>query len=65
MLCCPNCRSLEIYVEAGGMTGNIYHCKKCGYRGAFVLEIERDEGTGDVVNEPLDEEEEEGEEEEG
>jgi hypothetical protein len=49
MLCCPRCRSLEVYVETGGYTGNIYHCKKCGYRGAFILEIEKDEvpgGTG-------------------
>ena len=43
MLCCPRCRSLSIYVETGGYTGNIYHCKKCGYRGALVLEIDEDE----------------------
>jgi tRNA(Ile2) C34 agmatinyltransferase TiaS len=43
MLCCPRCRSLSIYVESGGYTGNIYHCKKCGYRGALVLEIDEDE----------------------
>ena len=49
MLCCPRCRSLAIYVEAGGYTGNIYHCKKCGYRGALVLEVDEKEvpkGTG-------------------
>ena len=46
MLCCPRCRSLSIYVETGGFTGNIYHCKKCGYRGALVLEIEEDLGAG-------------------
>jgi hypothetical protein len=44
MLCCPRCRSLSIYVETGGYTGNIYHCKKCGYRGALVLEIEEAKG---------------------
>jgi hypothetical protein len=43
MLCCPRCRSLSIYVETGGYTGNIYHCKKCGYRGALVLEIDEGE----------------------
>ena len=59
MLCCPNCGSPEIYVETGGMTGNIYHCKKCGYRGALVVEIEKDEGTGEPADEPLGEEGEE------
>ena len=44
MLCCPRCKSLEVYVETGGYTGNIYHCKKCGYRGALILEV----GPGDV-----------------
>jgi hypothetical protein len=49
MLCCPRCRSLAIYVETGGYTGNIYHCKTCGYRGALVLEVDEGEvpgGTG-------------------
>jgi ribosomal protein L37AE/L43A len=46
MLCCPRCGSTEVYVETGGYTGNIYHCKKCGYRGALVLEVEEDKGAG-------------------
>ncbi len=46
MLCCPRCGSTEIFLETGGFTGNIYRCKKCGYRGALVLEIEKDEKAG-------------------
>ncbi len=52
MLCCPRCGSLEIYVETGGYTGNIYHCKKCGYRGAFILEIEEEKGREKPGHEP-------------
>lgn len=35
---CPVCGSTELYYELGGYMGYIYHCKKCGYTGAFVLE---------------------------
>ena len=42
MLCCPRCGSIEVYEEIGGYAGTMYRCKKCGYRGAFILEI--DEG---------------------
>ena len=49
MLCCPRCGSPEIYVETGGYTGNIYHCKKCGYRGALVLEVEKDPNAGSDI----------------
>jgi hypothetical protein len=52
MLCCPRCRSLEVFVETGGYTGNIYHCKKCGYRGAFILEIEAEKGHKEPGNDP-------------
>lgn len=37
-LVCPVCASSEIYYEVGGSTGKIYHCKNCGYVGAFILE---------------------------
>jgi len=48
MLCCPRCGSAtDIYVETGGYTGNIYRCKKCGYRGAFIVEIEDDRVRAD------------------
>ena len=37
-LVCPVCASPEIYYEVGGSTGKIYHCKNCGYVGAFIIE---------------------------
>jgi transposase-like protein len=47
MLCCPRCGGTGIYEEMGGYAGTIYRCKKCGYRGAFILEIEEEERSGD------------------
>lgn len=35
---CPVCGSSDIYYEVGGYTGAVYHCKECGYVGAFVIE---------------------------
>mgnify|MGYP001560531724 CR=1 FL=1 len=35
---CPNCGSEDVYMIAGGITGN-WICKSCGYSGA-VLEKE-------------------------
>jgi hypothetical protein len=43
ILCCPECSSTEIYEVAGGCVGQVYRCKKCGYRGSFVLEIDEEE----------------------
>lgn len=40
MFYCPACKSQEIYAVAGGYIGQVYHCKACGYRGSFVLEID-------------------------
>ncbi|OPY20908.1 MAG: hypothetical protein A4E23_01024 [Methanomethylovorans sp. PtaU1.Bin073] len=34
---CPVCGSPELYFEAGGVEG-LYHCKRCGYIGAFVID---------------------------
>ncbi len=34
---CPICASKDLYYEAGGIEG-LYHCKKCGYIGAFVID---------------------------
>jgi hypothetical protein len=45
MLCCPCCRSRDIFPLAGGYLGSIYLCKKCGYRGSFVIEIEEEDST--------------------
>ena len=38
VLVCPQCGSADLYYEAALITGYKYHCKKCGYIGAFVIE---------------------------
>ncbi|MBN1677849.1 MAG: hypothetical protein JW880_04850 [Candidatus Thermoplasmatota archaeon] len=38
VLTCPQCGSADLYYEAALITGYKYHCKKCGYIGAFVIE---------------------------
>ena len=38
VLQCPQCGSTDLYYEAGMVTGHKYHCKKCDYIGAFVIE---------------------------
>ena len=45
VLLCPQCLSSDLYYEAGMITGQKYHCKRCGYIGSFVLEkeVETDE----------------------
>ena len=40
MLYCPSCKSDQIFAVAGGYIGQVYLCKKCGYRGSFVLETD-------------------------
>jgi len=40
MLYCPTCKSNQIFPVAGGYVGQVYLCKKCGYRGSFVLETD-------------------------
>jgi uncharacterized protein YbaR (Trm112 family) len=40
MLCCPVCKSTDIFPVAGGYIGQVYLCKDCKYRGSFVLEID-------------------------
>jgi len=37
---CPVCGSSDIYYEAGGYAGKLYHCKRCGYVGALVVEAD-------------------------
>lgn len=46
---CPVCGSTELYMEAGGYVGNIYHCKKCDYMGALV--VEADEEMAEAIKE--------------
>jgi hypothetical protein len=35
---CPQCGGSDLYYENGMLMGYIYHCKKCDYVGAFVVE---------------------------
>jgi rubredoxin len=42
MIRCPVCGSKDIYRLVGGVMGEVYRCKQCGYSGAFV--IDEDEG---------------------
>jgi len=42
ILVCPQCGSTSIFYEAGGITGQIYHCQKCDYVGSLVFETELD-----------------------
>jgi transposase-like protein len=42
MLCCPVCKSRDIFPVAGGYIGQVYLCKNCKYRGSFVLEVDND-----------------------
>lgn len=44
MLHCPRCRSTDIFAEVGGYMGSMYHCKRCGYQGAFVVEYDEPGG---------------------
>ncbi|HPT37261.1 MAG TPA: hypothetical protein PLZ44_03115 [Methanothrix sp.] len=39
---CPVCGSSELYLEAGGYTGKLYHCKKCDYVGALIVEADEE-----------------------
>ena len=42
VLCCPVCKSRDIFPVAGGYIGQVYLCKNCKYRGSFVLEVDDD-----------------------
>lgn len=43
---CPSCGSAELYYEAGLITGQKYHCKRCNYIGPLVFEKEIVEKIG-------------------
>lgn len=47
VLTCPECGSADLYYEAALITGYKYHCKKCDYIGAFVIEKDIDEQMDD------------------
>ncbi|MCK5024050.1 MAG: TFIIB-type zinc ribbon-containing protein [Thermoplasmata archaeon] len=38
VITCPHCGSADMHYEAGLITGYKYHCNKCDYVGAFVIE---------------------------
>jgi len=40
---CPMCGSLHLYYEAGMVTGQKYHCKRCGYIGSLVIETDEED----------------------
>jgi hypothetical protein len=40
---CPVCGSSDLYYEAGGYIGKIYHCKNCDYVGALIVEADEDD----------------------
>ncbi len=46
MFRCPSCGSSEVYRVAGGCLGELYRCKKCGYTGAFIVEVDYDRAPG-------------------
>jgi len=48
VLTCPQCGSADLYYETGLITGYKYHCKKCNYIGAFVIERDIEEGKEDA-----------------
>ncbi len=52
MLCCPVCKSRDIFPVAGGYMGQVYLCKNCKYRGSFVLEVDDDAVDGEGEEEP-------------
>jgi predicted RNA-binding Zn-ribbon protein involved in translation (DUF1610 family) len=45
VLTCPQCGSADLYYETALITGYKYHCKKCGYIGAFVIEKDMEENA--------------------
>jgi transposase-like protein len=48
VLTCPQCGSADLYYETGLITGYKYHCKKCNYIGAFVIEKDMKEDKKDA-----------------
>ncbi|HRD25839.1 MAG: hypothetical protein WBJ51_07680 [Methanoculleus sp.] len=47
MLHCPVCNSTDVWPVTGGYIGFLYRCKRCGYRGALVVEYDREAGEVD------------------
>jgi DNA-directed RNA polymerase subunit M/transcription elongation factor TFIIS len=54
VLTCPQCGSADLYYEAALITGYKYHCKRCNYIGAFVVEKVVEERTDDDESAPTD-----------
>jgi hypothetical protein len=47
VLVCPQCHGTDIYYETGLMTGYKYHCKRCDYIGAFIIQQDIPESDDD------------------
>ncbi len=46
ILRCPTCGSTRVVLNAGAITGQVYHCLDCQYLGSLILEVDVDaEGT--------------------
>lgn len=46
ILRCPSCGSTRVVLEAGQITGQVYHCLACNYVGSLILEEDvADDGT--------------------
>lgn len=50
VLICPQCGKATLYLETGGVMGDIYRCKNCTYIGNFVIESD-DEDLSDELRE--------------
>jgi transposase-like protein len=55
ILVCPVCKSADITLDTGGITGK-YMCKKCGYIGSVVLELTEGEYKELLEGEKLEKE---------
>lgn len=46
-LLCPQCRSPDVFIATGMITGQVYRCKNCGYQGSLILEVDAPLGSSD------------------
>ncbi len=40
ILRCPSCGSIRVVLNAGAITGQVYHCLDCQYLGSLILEVD-------------------------
>jgi tRNA(Ile2) C34 agmatinyltransferase TiaS len=48
VLICPQCGKAALYLETGGVMGDIYRCKNCTYIGNFVIESDDEELSNEL-----------------